>query len=336
MPDGRFFTTRAPLTIAEALMLAGVATLSAEGRVMRAASADDDALEGAVVFAEDEKIAGVLKGRAFALCFATPAAAAALAGAKGVVVESATPRAAFGAIARALHAERRLDDVELGHAKIEASARVHSTAIIGPGAEIGADAVIGAHAVIGPGVVIGPRSRLADRVTIYCALLGADCFIGAGTVIGGLGFGFAPGPRGIERAPQLGRVLIGDRVETGGNVTIDRGALTDTTIGDGVKIDNLVHIAHNVRIGRDCLIAGQVGFAGSTVVGERVLFGGQAGIADHLTIGDDARIGAKAGLMRDVPEGETWGGYPAQPIRAWLKEAAMLARLARGPKKSKD
>lgn len=325
MPDHRFFVTAAPLPFGAALALAGVASDATEGPfVERAADAEEQDLSGAVVFVESARRIETVLSRGPALVF-SPAAAA------PNVVGVGDPRAAFAMVARALHRERTAADA--GPApRLGRDAEIHPTAAIAPGAELGVGARIGPHAAIGPGVVIGDDTVVEAGACVRCALVGASARIGPGAVIGAPGFGFAPGPGGAVRVPQLGRVIIGDRVEIGANTTIDRGAIGDTVVAAGTKIDNLVQIAHNVRIGQDCLIASQVGIAGSTVVGDRVMFGGQAGIADHLTIGDDARIAARAGLMRDVPPGETWGGTPAQPIRQWLKETAMLARMVRGDK----
>lgn len=329
MPDSRFFQTLAPLPFAEALALAGLPPDAAKGDpVICAAGPDDQDIKGAVIFVDRADRVEAVLARGPALLFAPPACAPGAVGVKD-------PRAAFAAVASALHRERTLADG--GPApRLGAGARIHPSAIIAPGADIGEGAEIGPHAVIGPGVVIGDRTIIGPNAFVSCALVGASARIGPGAVVGAPGFGFASGPGGAFRVPQLGRVLIGDRAEIGANTTIDRGAMGDTMIGAGTKIDNLVQIGHNVRLGRDCLIASQVGIAGSTVVGDRVMFGGQAGIADHLTIGDDARLAARAGLMRDVPPGETWGGSPAQPIRLWLKEIAILARLVRKDRKPSE
>lgn len=340
MPDPRFFLSKGPIAIAGALRISGAtapAGADIAGSLSRVASLNETDIADACVYIDDAGKTGALAGRRFGLCFAPPSAAdASSLKSGGLVAIAEEPRAAFAAIAGALHAVRSLDAGGGEAPRIDQNARIHSTAIIGPGAEIGAGADIGPFVVIGPGVVIGARASIAEGVSIWCAIMGSDVRIGAGSAIGGPGFGFAAGAAGLARVPQLGRVIFGDRVEIGANSCVDRGALDDTTIGEGTKIDNLVQIGHNVRIGRNCVIAAQVGFAGSVVVGDRAQFGGQAGIADHLAIGQDARIAAKAGVMSDVPAGETWGGYPARPRIRWLREAAAAARAARPKKKATD
>lgn len=338
MPDPRFFEALGAISIVDALRETGAAAVgpvNASAVVSRIAAIDDDDLAGALVHVDDHRRLSALHGKPFALCLAPKGAAEAVAALKlGTVASINQPKAAFAALAAKLYRQRRLLDAGSAAARIDTGARVHASAVIAAGAHIGAGAEIGPFVVIGPGVVIGEATVVAERASIWCAMIGKDCRIGAGSVIGGPGFGFAPSPEGLTRAPQLGRVLIEDRVELGAGVCVDRGALGDTVIGAMTKIDNLCQIAHNVRIGRACLIAAQVGVAGSSTLGDRVQCGGQAGIADHLTIGEDARIAAKAGVMRDVPKGETWGGYPARPMMTWMRETAVAARAARGVKKA--
>lgn len=214
-------------------------------------------------------------------------------------------------------------------AKIAPGARVESGAVIGADAVIGAGSVIGAGACLGRAVVIGARCSIGPRTTLTHALIGSDVRILPGAAIGQDGFGYVLGPDGLERVPQLGRVVIEDNVDIGANTTIDRGAGADTVIGTGTKIDNQVQIGHNCRIGRHCVIAAHSGISGSVTIGDFVQLGGKAGIADHVTIGSRARVAAGAGVMRDIPEGEVWGGLPARPMRVWHRESIALSRLAR-------
>lgn len=213
-------------------------------------------------------------------------------------------------------------------ASIAASAEIGAGAVIGAGAEIGAGAVIGALAVIGPGVVVGPGCRIGAHVTLSHALLGAGCVIYPGARIGQDGFGFAIGKAGFTPVPQLGRVVLGNGVEIGANTTIDRGSAQDTVIGDGVHIDNLVQIGHNVSIGRASVIVAQAGVSGSTMIGEQVMIAAQAGLTGHLSIGAGARIGAQSGVMADVAAGQEVLGAPAQPAKAFFREVVTLRKLA--------
>jgi UDP-3-O-[3-hydroxymyristoyl] glucosamine N-acyltransferase len=209
-----------------------------------------------------------------------------------------------------------------------AGVEVGPGAVIEPGAMVGAASRIGANTVIGAGVEIGESCAIGPNCSISHALIGHHVVIASNSSIGGEGFGFAPSRSGMTKLGQLGRVVIGNHVDIGNNVCIDRGSLGDTVIGDGTALDNLVHVAHNVHIGKGCVFAGQAGVAGSTIIGDYVMVGGQAAIKDHLTIGTGARIAGKSGVIRDVADGETVGGLPAMPIRQWHRQTGALARLA--------
>lgn len=207
-------------------------------------------------------------------------------------------------------------------ARLEDGVEIEPMAVIGADVEIGSGTRIGPGAVIGPGVRIGRDCVIAAGATVQVALVGNNVIIHNGARIGQDGFGYAPGPRGMLKIVQVGRVIIQDHVEIGANTTIDRGTMDDTVIGEGTKIDNLVQVGHNVRIGRHCGIVSQVGIAGSTVIGDGVMIGGAAGVNGHIKIGDGAQIAAMSGVLADVPPGEKYGGVPARPLKDYLREVA--------------
>lgn len=208
--------------------------------------------------------------------------------------------------------------------------RIH----LGPYVRIGSDVTFGEncvveeHAVIEDGVECGSSCRIAAHCTIHRgARLGDRVVVRSGARVGGSGFGFVTADGTHRRIPQLGQCVVGDDVEIGANTTVDRGSVADTVIGNGTKIDNLVQIAHNVRIGARCLIMAQVGIAGSTTVDEAVMLAGQAGLADHLTVGRGAVVAAQGGVIGDIAAGSTVSGYPARDHRAVLRQTAALSRL---------
>ena len=202
-------------------------------------------------------------------------------------------------------------------------------AIVGEGAEIGARVAIDAHAVIGARVRLGDDCHIYPAVTAYSGtIVGKRVIVHAGARLGSDGFGYVFREGRHEKIPHVGRCIIENDVEIGANTTIDRGSIDDTVIGAGTKIDNLVHIAHNCRIGRLCLIMAQVGIAGSVRVEDGCVLAGQVGIAGHHTIGTRATVAAQAGVFGDVPPGETWSGYPARPHKEALRAQAALFRLA--------
>jgi UDP-3-O-[3-hydroxymyristoyl] glucosamine N-acyltransferase len=213
-------------------------------------------------------------------------------------------------------------------AKLGPDVIVDPGVVIGPRAVIGARTIIGANAVIGADVQIGQDCSIGPGSLVIHAIIGDNMICHPGCHIGQDGFRYLPGKDGHVKVPQIGRVIIQDNVEIGAGSAIDRGGLGDTCIGEGTKIDNLVHIAHNVTVGRRCIITGQCGLAGSVTMGDHVMLGGQVGIADHLSVGSRAMIGAKSGVVSDVPADEKWLGYPAWHGREFLRAMTMLRKMA--------
>ena len=202
-------------------------------------------------------------------------------------------------------------------------------AVIGPEVKIGAGTRIAANATLGYRTYIGRNCFIGPQTTVCHALIGNDVIIHAGARLGQDGYGFAMGRQGHEKMPQIGRVVVQDNVEIGANTTIDRGALKDTIIGEGSKIDNLVQIGHNVVVGRHCIIVGQTGLSGSTVLGDFVVMGGQSGTVGHIKVGDGAQIAGGSHPKDDVPAGARMAGTPARPLSQWAREIAYVAGKVR-------
>jgi UDP-3-O-[3-hydroxymyristoyl] glucosamine N-acyltransferase len=214
------------------------------------------------------------------------------------------------------------------NAHVDASAEVGAFCVIEAGAEIGAGCRLAPHVCVGHGVVMGPDCRIGANASLSHAIIGARVYVYPGARVGQEGFGFATTDAGFLTVPQLGRVILEDDVEVGANSTIDRGSTQDTVIGAGSRLDNLVQIGHNVRLGRYCVVVAQVGIAGSTVIEDFVQIGGQAAMAGHLRIGRGAKIGAQSGVISDVSPGATLLGSPAQPKIEFFRQVAVLKRLA--------
>ena len=254
------------------------------------------------------------------------------------ILVSNNPKLAFLKLNQAFYTEKKPIAEIAASAKISRSAKIGSNCYIGENVVIAEEVTIGDNciiehnAVIEQGCQIGNNTRVGVGASISHAIIGQNCYIYTGARIGYDGFGFMMIDGRHQRIPQVGRVIRGNDVEVGANTCIDRGALDDTIIGDGCRIDNLVQIAHNDKLGRGCVIVSQTGIAGSCTFGDYVVCGGQTGFADHLNIGSGAQIGAQSGLMRDVEAGSVVMGYPAVPIKDFMRQVSFIQKNA-NPKK---
>jgi len=250
------------------------------------------------------------------------------------------PYHAFVAVARILFPDSLRPSLVFAAAGVAPGAHVHPSArlesgvsldpgvVVGPNAEIGTGTAVAANAVIGPGVRIGRNCSIGAQSSILHTLMGDRVIIHPGCRLGQDGFGYALGRHAHTKVPQIGRVIIQDDVEIGAGSAIDRGANRDTVIGEGTKIDNLVQIGHNVAIGRHCVLVAQVGISGSVTLEDFVVLGARVGVNNHVTIGEGAQIAATAIVSRNVPPGARYGGFPAKPVKLWMREVFLLERLA--------
>jgi len=310
--DPRFYYSAGPLSLAR--LIAELEVDAPDGRALEdeihKIAPLSDSQPGDLCFLESKAHLDGLSTAKATACFTT-AKLAPKVGEVGIVpLISASPKAHFGRAIEKLFSERQ-DCVP----KIDPTAKIHATAVIGPGVTIGARTRIGAYAVI----------EKAD--------IGADCDIQAHAVIGGDGLGVSGDEQGMLSLFHVGTVRIGDRVRVGSQSCVDRAMMGETILEDDVKLDNLVQVAHNCRIGARTIIASLTGISGSCDIGCDVRMGGQVGMADHLSVGDGATLLAKAGVMHDVPAGESWVGSPAQPARQFMREVAMLRKLSNGKSK---
>lgn len=347
MADPIFFTPSRQLTIGDIAEFTGArlrdAALAPRAVARLASLSDSD--QDALVFLTGKKNAGNLADLKAAGVLCTEELQDSIPSGIAVLL-TRNPHRDFAAVGRMLFPSSAHPVPWLGESGISKSASIHPTAVIeqgvtiepgaviGKGVAVGAGTVISATAVIGAFCQIGRDSFISPGVSVQYAFIGNRVYLHPGVRIGQDGFGFVPGPRGIEKVPQLGRVIIQDDVEIGANTAVDRGALADTIIGEGTKIDNQVQIGHNVRIGRYCLIAAQCGISGSVTIGDRTMLGGGVGIADHQKIGSNVQIAAASGVMHDIPDGEKWGGSPARPFKQWFREVAALRSIGQ-PKREK-
>lgn len=344
MPDARFFSRSGPFTIEEIAKILGCELIGKGDKQIKDVAPLESANEGDISFVSDSIIANPK----YKEDFKTSKASVCIIGEQQIPIAPPgmtllvcdNTHVAYAAVVDMFYPKKAL----LLQGKISSNAFVSPGAKIAPNVtiedyayieddvEIGEGSYISSHVKISKGVKIGKNTHIAAQVTIEYSLIGDNVIIHPGVRIGQDGFGFAIGKTGIKKVQQLGRVIIGNNVEIGANSCIDRGAVSDTMIGDNTKIDNLVQIGHGVVIGRNCLIVAQVGIAGSTVIGDGVMLGGQSGILGHITIGNGAKIAAKSGVISDVGKGEAVGGYPSLPIRQWHRLTVILKKMIKNEK----
>ena len=334
--DARFFRRAGPHRLADIARAVGAEPVADGARLFAGVGPLQAATAEQVSFLDNRKYISALAASSAGAVIVHPEMVAHVP-AGCVALVTPEPYAGWARVAAMFHPERPDRPGVHPAAVVDPSARVDPSAEIGPLAVIGADVEIGAgcrvgaNSTIGDGVILGDGTKVGANCTVSHAVIGCRVTIAPGVRIGQEGFGFATimqsaGPRHLT-IPQLGRVLIEDDVDIGANTTIDRGSTQDTVIGAGSRLDNLVQIAHNVRLGRACVIVAQAGISGSCVLEDFVVVAGQAGFSGHLRIGRGARIGGKSGVMGDVPAGEEWVGSPARPVKAFFREVATLRKL---------
>ena len=344
MVDPRFFhKAKESLTLAEICEVSGarLADEHKSGLLMTSLAPLDKADADDVSFLDNKKYLEQFSDTTAGACFVREEFAD-QAPEGTVCLISEHPYMAYALTAQAFYPQALSDGKISDAAFVDATAKlgqnvtVEHGAVIKANAEIGDNTIIAANTVIGEGVVIGTNCRIAENGVITHCIVGNHVSIAPGVKIGQPGFGFAMSEKGFVSVPQLGRVVLEDHVDIGANTTIDRGAISDTVIRQGTRIDNLVQLGHNVETGQMCVIVAQTGIAGSTKLGDFVMTGGQAGLAGHLKIGSGVKIAAQSGIMRDIPEAGEYMGTPALPMKQFMRQVATLNKMSRRSSKKKD
>jgi len=339
MSEPIFLTRGRTLTLEQIAKLTGAELSSAPARSICNVAAIDAAGPSDLTFFDKGLFSAQAAKTQAAACLTTKALATHLP-ARTAALIAREPYRTFVTVARelfpqALRASSLYESVGIDGAHVHPQARLESGvtvdpgAVIGPRAEIGSGSIVGANAVIGPEVRIGRDCSIGAGAVISNSLVGDRVIVHPGCKVGQDGFGYIMGGRGHLKIPQIGRVIIQDDVEIGAGTTIDRGAIRDTVIGEGTKIDNLVQIGHNVSVGRHCIVVAQTGISGSSTLEDFVVLGARVGLNNQVTIGEGAQIAAVSVVHGDVPPGARWGGTPAKPVKLWFREMTLLAKMAR-------
>lgn len=334
MVDTRFFSFHGPVGLEALLQAAGHNEPLTRGMEISGADELEAAGPGEISLAASDKYTPAMRAsRAGAILTTAELVDQVPSSALGIVC--ADPHAVFVKVLHQLYPDTGhhlalVPEVpDMGEARFEQNVTLGAGAVIGSGAEIGRDTVIGPNSVIGPGVAIGRGCVIGAGVTIECSYLGDNVTIHSGARVGAQGFGWLDHGRSNIYIPQLGRAIVQSRAEVGPNSVVDRGALGDTVIGEGTKLGALVEIGHNCRIGRYCLLAPTTGLSGGTIVGDGVLMGAGVGSAGHLNIGSGSIVYARSAVTKDWPENSRLGGAPAQDIKDFWRELAVLRKLSR-------
>jgi UDP-3-O-[3-hydroxymyristoyl] glucosamine N-acyltransferase len=341
-----FFTRSAPIRLADLAERLGVNLVSTADREALIADVKPLAEAGAqdLTFLDNRKYMPQLAETRAAACLIAPAFADRVPPRTAALVLKA-PYRGFAMALQLFYPDAlqpKAAMVAAGEPLVHPSARVAAGALVEPGAVIGREAEVGrgttvaAGALIGYRVVVGEGCYIGPGVSLAHAIVGNRVILHAGVRIGQDGFGFAMGPQGHLKVPQIGRVILHNDVEIGANSCVDRGALKDTVIGEGTKIDNLVQIGHNVVIGKHCMIVSQTGISGSTELGDFVVMGGQSGAVGHIKVGSGAQIAGGGHAKDDVPAGARMGGTPAVPMAEWARQIVALKRLGRRPRSREE
>ena len=333
MINTNFHNITGPYRLEEIAKLINAKIYNSDNEILISGAADvDNAKKGDITFIAFNSTLNKLKASRASACIVSKYCKSNIPD-KMVCLEVNDPHTAYAIIAQKFYPKDKFipkisDKSELPDKyKSSKNIRVDPYAVIDKDAVIGENVWVGSGSYIGRGVIIGNGTRIHSNVTIECAEIGDNVLIYAGVRIGQKGFGFAPSANGHSVVPQVGKVIINKNVEIGANSCIDRGSYGATLIGEGTFIDNLVHIAHNVQIGKFCAIAGQVGIAGSTIIEDYCMFGGQVGIGGHIKIGKGSQAGGQAGITKSLEKGSKVSGTPAIPLKQYHRQSLLLKKL---------